>query len=107
MPTAPEAMRGIWSFSGDDNYEGGDLEGLLSVSDYSASVVITATGSPYYYDLDLLLAIRINNRLSANLKIINTLNTAYGGIDVKEQDVDLQYNPQLGRCIRVGFSYDF
>ena len=63
--------------------------------------------SPQYYVMDVALTAKVNKHLSAILKVTNTTNTLYGGIDVKSMDVDLPYNPQTLRTIRFGLTYDF
>lgn len=65
--------------------------------------------APSYYDLDITLTGRIPNsdHLSLMFKVTNVTNALYGGIDVKNMDVDLPYNPQYLRSFRFGISYQF
>ena len=60
-----------------------------------------------YYNLDLTYSINLSKNLHAMAKVTNVFNTQYGGIDSKEMDVDLQYNPQLLRNLRLILTYDF
>ena len=60
-----------------------------------------------YYNLDLAYSLSIGKNLHAMAKVTNVLNTQYGGIDSKEMDVDLPYNPQLLRNLRLCLSYEF
>ncbi|MBR4441266.1 MAG: TonB-dependent receptor [Bacteroidales bacterium] len=60
-----------------------------------------------YYNLDLTYCINLSKNLHAMAKVTNVFNTHYGGIDSKEMDVDLPYNPQLLRNLRLILSYDF
>lgn len=62
---------------------------------------------PSFYNLDLTLALKIGARLSLTFKTLNVFNAEYGGIDMKEMDVDLPYNTQLGRTYRMGICFDF
>ncbi len=63
--------------------------------------------SPAYYNLDISLTARINDHLSGILRVGNVTNALYGGIDVKNMDVDLPFNPQYYRTVRFGITYDF
>ena len=63
--------------------------------------------APSYYLLDLTYAINLSKNLHAMAKVTNVFNKQYGGIDSKDMDVDLQYNPQLLRNLRLILTYDF
>ncbi len=63
--------------------------------------------SPKYYNLDFAFTGKVGKNLSLIFKMSNVTNTIYGGIDVKNMDVDLPYNPQLLRTFRFGATYDF
>ncbi len=63
--------------------------------------------APSYYCLDLSLGLHISKNLYGMVKVTNVLNTRYGGIDSKEMDVDLPYNPQQLTNIRLFLSYEF
>ena len=63
--------------------------------------------APAYYCLDLSLGLHIGKNLYGMVKVTNVLNTRYGGIDSKEMDVDLQYNPQQLCNMRLCLSYEF
>ncbi|MBP5367110.1 MAG: TonB-dependent receptor [Bacteroidales bacterium] len=60
-----------------------------------------------YYCLDLSLGLHISKHLYGMAKVTNVLNTRYGGIDSKELDVDLPYNPQQLCNLRLCLSYNF
>lgn len=60
-----------------------------------------------YYNLDFMFTLKIGKYLSGSIKVNNVFNTQYGGIDVKDMDVDLPYNPQLLRTIRFILTYEF
>ena len=61
--------------------------------------------APPYYNLDIIFSLKINKNLSGIIKVLNVLDAQYGGIDAIGMDMDLQYNPQLGRNIRLGLTY--
>ena len=63
--------------------------------------------APDYYCLDLSLGLHIGKNLYGMVKVTNVLNTRYGGIDSKEMDVDLPYNPQQLCNMRLCLSYEF
>ncbi len=60
-----------------------------------------------YYNLDVALTMKIGRHLIGIIKVTNVFDQEYGGIDMKEMDVDLQYNPQLKRNVRFGLTYEF
>jgi outer membrane receptor protein involved in Fe transport len=60
-----------------------------------------------YSIFDLIVNYQITRQFNANLRITNLFNSDYAGIDATGTDVDLQYNPQLGRNIRFGLTYRF
>jgi outer membrane receptor for ferrienterochelin and colicin len=60
-----------------------------------------------YYNLDLTYSLDVSKNLHAMIKVTNVFNTQYGGIDSKDMDVDLKYNPQLLRNLRLILSYEF
>ncbi|MCR5455559.1 MAG: TonB-dependent receptor [Bacteroidales bacterium] len=63
--------------------------------------------SPRYYNLDFSLTGKIGKNLTLVFKLSNVTNTLYAGIDVKNMDVDLPYNPQRLRTFSFGATYDF
>ena len=63
--------------------------------------------SPSYYTLDCAVTGKIGKNLTLVLKVSNITNTLYAGIDVKNMDVDLPYNPQQLRTFSFGATYDF
>ncbi len=60
-----------------------------------------------YFVTDLTYGYRVHNNLNMFIKVLNLFNTQYGGIDATTLDVDLRYNPQLGRNVRFGLSFMF
>jgi outer membrane receptor protein involved in Fe transport len=60
-----------------------------------------------YYNLDLIFTVKMGKHLAGSVKVNNVFNTQYGGIDVKDMDVDLPYNPQLLRQLRFVLTYEF
>ena len=63
--------------------------------------------SPRYYNLDVALTGQIGQNLTLVFKLCNLTNTLYAGIDVKNMDVDLPYNPQKLRTFSFGATYNF
>ncbi len=63
--------------------------------------------APGFYCLDLSLGLHIGKNLYGMVKVTNVLNTRYGGIDSKEMDVDIPYNPQQLCNMRLCLSYEF
>ena len=60
-----------------------------------------------YYNLDCMLGMKFSKNLTGTLKVYNVFDAQYGGIDAKDMDVDLRYNPQLRRNFRICLSYSF
>lgn len=60
-----------------------------------------------YYNLDLMFTVKMGKHLAGSIKLNNVFNAQYGGIDVKDMDVDLPYNPQLLRQLRFVLTYEF
>lgn len=58
-----------------------------------------------YFTLDLTASFLFNKNLSIFYKMTNVFNTDYGGLDATGYDIDLRYNPQLGRCSRFGMTF--
>jgi hemoglobin/transferrin/lactoferrin receptor protein len=58
-----------------------------------------------YFITDIVLGYRIHSNLNFNFKVINAFASNYGGIDATSLDIDLRYNPQLGRNFRFGLSF--
>lgn len=59
-----------------------------------------------YATLDLLLRYHIDERIYVLFNVDNVFNTEYGGIGSIGWDVDLHYNPQRLRRIRVGWNFE-
>jgi len=58
-----------------------------------------------YYVLDLNMSYTISKNFTVFMKILNTFDEKYGGIDISGTDVDMLYNPQPGRNIRFGLNF--
>ena len=63
--------------------------------------------APAYYCLDLSYGLNVSKHLYGMVKVTNVLNTRYGGIDAREMDVDLPYNPQQLCNLRICLTYEF
>lgn len=59
-----------------------------------------------FFDLDIYTGFKFNKNITAFVKIINLFDTEYSGINATGHDIDLNYNPQLGRNIRFGMTFD-
>ena len=59
-----------------------------------------------YVTLDLLLRYHIDERIYVLFNVDNVFNTEYGGIGSIGWDVDLPYNPQRLRRVRVGWNFE-
>lgn len=60
-----------------------------------------------YYTLDALINFSVSDKLRVFGKITNIFDEAYGGLNATGTDADLPVNPQLGRSIRAGLTYNF
>ena len=60
-----------------------------------------------YYTLDALINFNVSDKLRVFAKFTNIFDEKYGGINATGTDADLPYNPQLGRSIRAGLTYNF
>lgn len=58
-----------------------------------------------FYNMDLLLSYKLGRFVNAFVKIRNLFDAKYGGIDARGADVDLDYNPQVGRNIHFGITF--
>ncbi len=58
-----------------------------------------------FFTIDIISGFRFHKNLNIYLKVNNLLNKEYTGIDGTGYDVDLRYNPQLGRNIRFGMTF--
>ena len=74
-------------------------------TNYSSFIFGNYSETNGFYTIDLIGGFRFHKNLNLYLKIINLLNKEYGGIDGTGYDVDLRYNPQLGRNIRFGMTF--
>ncbi len=60
-----------------------------------------------YYTLDALINFSVSDKLRVFGKVTNIFDEAYGGLNATGTDADLPVNPQLGRSIRAGLTYNF
>ncbi|MCD4794018.1 MAG: TonB-dependent receptor [Bacteroidales bacterium] len=58
-----------------------------------------------FFTIDLTGGFRFHKNLNIFFKINNLLDKTHSGIDGTGYDVDLRYNPQLGRNIRFGMTF--
>ncbi len=58
-----------------------------------------------FYNLDVTARYQLSNSLDAFVKVFNVFDAKYGGIDARGADVDLDYNPQIGRNFQIGITY--
>jgi len=58
-----------------------------------------------YYAMNVLLSYRLSNSLNVYVKVNNLFDEKYGSVNATFLDENLVYNPQLGRHIRFGLSY--
>ena len=59
-----------------------------------------------YYTLDALSSYQFNKYFQTFVKVRNVFDTAFAGIEPTGLDVDLPYNPQPGRNIQFGISFN-
>ncbi len=74
-------------------------------TDYGSFIFGDYNETNGFFTIDAIGGFRLHKNLNVYLKIINLLNKEYGGIDGTGYDVDLRYNPQLGRNIRFGMTF--
>jgi len=58
-----------------------------------------------YYNLDISASYRLGKNANFFMKVFNAFDAKYGGIDATGLDVDLVYNPQLGRSFQFGINF--
>jgi hemoglobin/transferrin/lactoferrin receptor protein len=58
-----------------------------------------------YYTLDAVIRYKWSKHIDTTLKMLNVFNAQYGGIDATGFDIDLRYNPQLGRNVQLGVNF--
>jgi len=58
-----------------------------------------------YYAMNVLLSYRLSNSLNVYVNVKNLFDEKYGSVSATFLDENLVYNPQLGRHIRFGLSY--
>lgn len=58
-----------------------------------------------YYNLDISASYRLGKNANFFIKVFNVFDAKYGGIDATGLDVDLVYNPQLGRSFQFGINF--
>jgi outer membrane receptor protein involved in Fe transport len=77
----------------------------LFSTDYGSFIFGDYSDTDGYFTIDLVGGFRFHKNLNIYVKVINLLNKEYSGIDGTGYDVDLRYNPQLGRNIRFGMTF--
>jgi len=88
------------------------LESVMSSKWHRRYIAIASEyGSAYnivkgYATLDMVARYKWSKNVYTCLKILNVFNTQYGGIDATGLDIDLRYNPQLGRNIQLGVNFN-
>ncbi len=70
------------------------------------SSIVNQTKIEGFLDIDLVTGFKLNKNITVYLKVINLLDEKYSGIDATGYDIDLNYNPQLGRNFRFGMTFD-
>ena len=76
---------------------------------YTPSLEAEATDSytiENYYTLDIRMSYTLRNTIQVFGEIHNVFNKAYGGIGAAGTDLDLFYQPQLGRNLYIGVGFD-
>jgi len=58
-----------------------------------------------YYAMNVLLSYRLSSNLNVYVNVKNLFDEKYGSVSATYLDENLVYNPQLGRHIRFGLSY--
>lgn len=88
-----------------------NIEGVWQSSWLKSFIPATALSTdPYFetkgfFNLNILLNYKIGRNFYTYVKVSNLLNSEYGGLDATRTDIDLPYNPQLKRNIRIGINY--
>ena len=59
-----------------------------------------------YYTINIMAGYDISPNIRVFIKVTNVLDEKYGGLNATILDENLVYNPQLGRSIRFGLSYN-
>lgn len=59
-----------------------------------------------YFTVDAIVRYKLSKHLNTHFKVLNILNEQYGGIDATGLDIDLRYNPQLGRNVQFGLNFN-
>lgn len=59
-----------------------------------------------YYTINIMAGYNISPNIRVFVKVTNILDEKYGGLNATILDENLVYNPQLGRSIRFGLSYN-
>jgi hemoglobin/transferrin/lactoferrin receptor protein len=74
-------------------------------TDYGAFLLGKYSETDGFFTIDLSAGFKFHKNLNIFVKVINLLNKEYSGINATGYDVDLRYNPQLGRNIRIGMNF--
>jgi len=60
-----------------------------------------------YYTMDLMGRYELSENFRVFGRVINVFDANYGGIEATGLDIDMRFNPQLGRNIQVGLNVRF
>ena len=74
-------------------------------TDYGSFIFGDYSDTNGFFTIDAIGGFRFHKNLNLYLKVINLLNKEHSGIGGTGYDVDLRYNPQLGRNIRFGMTF--
>jgi len=77
----------------------------LFSTDYGSFILGEYSETNGFFTIDATAGFTFHKNLNLYLKVINLLDKEYNGIDATGYDVDLPYNPQLGRNIRFGMTF--
>jgi outer membrane receptor protein involved in Fe transport len=58
-----------------------------------------------YYTMDIIARYSFSRNLQAFFQLFNVLDAEYGGLGAYGSEFDLNYNPQMGRSFKLGFSF--
>jgi outer membrane receptor protein involved in Fe transport len=61
---------------------------------------------PGYSTADFLLGYQLKKQLRFFVRLNNAFDVQHGGLDAEGLDVDLPYNPQRRRHVRIGITFE-
>ncbi len=67
--------------------------------------IIDSKSKEGFYTLDIICNYQLSQDLNAYCKVINLFDKAYGGVNTGMFGEDMPYNPQTGRSVRLGLTY--